>query len=62
MCDIDGRVIELSKKYFAGSTACAYTDPRLELVRSQPEACPVCPSTCPLSSCGACCVPCARRP
>jgi len=31
MCDIDGRVIELSKKYFAGSTASAYNDPRLEL-------------------------------
>jgi len=31
MCDIDGRVIELSKKYFSTSTATAYDDPRLEL-------------------------------
>lgn len=31
MCDIDGRVVELAKKYFAGSTATAFDDPRLEL-------------------------------
>jgi spermidine synthase len=31
MCDIDGRVIELSKKYFKDCTATSYDDPRLEL-------------------------------
>jgi spermidine synthase len=31
MCDIDGRVIELSKKYFKDCTATSFDDPRLEL-------------------------------
>eukprot|EP00947_MAST-08B_sp_MAST-8B-sp1_P004289 g4289.t1 len=30
-CEIDGEVLELAKQFFAGSTATAYDDPRLQL-------------------------------
>jgi len=32
MCDIDRRVVEIAKMYFADTTASAFTDPRVEVV------------------------------
>ena len=33
MCEIDKQVVEVSKKYLSSSTAVAFDDPRVELVR-----------------------------
>lgn len=38
MCDIDRRVVEISKVYFADTTASAFSDPRVTVVRATSHA------------------------